>query len=270
MGVRFPLPAPPKRLYHQYVTSSNICCTSTVPNVIGCVPAVESDSRYAPMLKIYRRHVPECKHAAKGTKYNKCSCPIWVDGMHKGTRTRRSLDTFSWEEASKELLRLTTGTDAKNCSVSDAVKDYLADRERCKLAESGIKKYREVLTPLAKFCEGRSITLVRALDLATLTKFTDGLTDSSLVQGKKIERLRTFFKFCMKRGWCEDNPAKDIDKPKVDNAPVVPFTEDQQKAILSAIEKYPTRNSFGYDNRKRMLAFVLTLRYTAFRMSDVT
>jgi hypothetical protein len=47
------------------------------------------------MLKLYRRHYPACKHSSKGTSYTKCACPIWVDGMHEGKRTRYSLDTFN-------------------------------------------------------------------------------------------------------------------------------------------------------------------------------
>jgi integrase len=55
----------------------------------------------------------------------------------------------------------------------------------------------------------------------------------------------------------------------VTNRPVIPFTEDEQKAILQAINQYPTANTLGYDNRARVLAFILTLRYTALRISDV-
>jgi integrase len=204
------------------------------------------------MLKLYRRHIqPDndghggCKHAAKGRQYTKCGCPIWIDGMHEGKRPRHSLDTFNWEVASKKLLELTTGADKKNSTVSDAVKDFLADRERRDLAESGTKKYREVLNPLLKFCEGRSITLVRALDLSMLKNFVETFTDSSLVQAKKIERLRTFMKHCMEQSWCENNPATLIRKPKVVNPPVVPFTESDQKAILKAIDQYPRGTALG-------------------------
>lgn len=223
------------------------------------------------MLKLYRRHVPTCKHASKGTKAVKCSCPIWVDGQHEGKRTRYSLDTFNWEEANRKLLELTTSTEKQDSSVPAAVKDFITDCESRSLGAGTVGKYREVLNALQLFAEARSITTVRALaDFATLKKFIDTLSDSALTKGKKVERLRTFFRHCEDMGWCESNPARKIKKPKVTSAPVTPFTEAQFKAILEAVERYPTKNSFGYDNRARVRAFILVLRYTGLRISDAT
>jgi site-specific recombinase XerD len=221
------------------------------------------------MLKLYRRHLDTCKHKIKGSKYAKCPCPIWVDGMHEGKRSRYSLDTLNWEEASRTLLELTTGTDKKECSVVDAATDYLKDCQRRDLKASGIKKYRELLDQLKVFCAGRAISTVRALDLATVKTFINGWQDSNLVQGKKIERLRTIFRYYLEMGWCDGNPAVVIKKPKVTSPPVRPFTAEQVEAILAAIGEYPTKNTYGHDNRARILAFVLTLRYTGLRMSDV-
>jgi site-specific recombinase XerD len=227
------------------------------------------------MLKLYRRHIPNdedgkggCKHAAKGRKYTKCSCPIWVDGMREGKRSRYSLDSFNWEEASKRLLEITAGESKQDSTVSDAVKDFNDDCTRRGLKESGAKKYKELLNALLKFCEGRAITNVRALDVVTIKKFVDTFTESTLVQSKKIERLRTFFRHCEDMGWCESNPATKIKKPKVTNKPVQPFTAEQVAAIIKATDSYPEKNSFGHDNRARMKAFVLTLRYTGLRIGD--
>jgi integrase len=220
------------------------------------------------MLKLYRRHLDTCKHKSKGAKYTKCSCPIWVDGMHEGKRSRYSLDMFNWEEASQKLLEITAGKTAKDSSINDAVDDFLKDCER-RLHLHTFQKYRETLYALKRFCAGRSLTTVRVLDYAMLHAFVSTLTDAPSTVGKKIERLRTFIRHCHDMGWCESNPATKLKKPKVTNPPVVPFTDKQQKAILAAISKYPTANTLGYDNRARVLAFVLTLRYTALRISDV-
>jgi site-specific recombinase XerD len=188
--------------------------------------------------------------------------------MLDGKRDRRSMDTLNWGVASGKLLELTTGTDKKECSVVDAAKEFLADCERRELKESGIKKYRELLDQLKLYCAGRAITTIRALDLAAVKKFVEGWQESSLVQYKKIERSRTFFRYCLEAGWMESNPAMSIKKPKIMNKPVQPFTAEQVAAIIKATDEYPEKNSYGHDNRARMRAFVLTLRYTALRMSD--
>jgi site-specific recombinase XerD len=222
----------------------------------------------APVLKLYRRHRPACKHADKGSSYAKCSCPIWVDGMLDGKRVRYSLDLFNWEDASKRLLEISAKDEKKDSTVTEAAKSFLEDCESRQLGAAGIGKYRETLEAFKMYCAGRAITSVRAVDFPATKKFIDELDDSSLTKGKKIERLRTFFRYCEDMEWCDFNPALKIKKPKVMNKPVVPFTSHELKAIFAAIEKYPSKNSFGYDNQARMRAFLLTLRYVGLRISD--
>jgi site-specific recombinase XerD len=222
------------------------------------------------MLKLWRRHLPECPHLDKGRTWLKCACPIWVDGSLDGRRVRKSLDTLNWQRANQIVHDMESDlVVVKNSSISDAVPMFISDCEKRGLKEPTIKKYRETLNPLLRWCVSRDITTVRSLDFPTIKGYVRDLTDSTLTVGKKIERLRTFFVFCHDEGWCDSNPATKIKKPKVTNSPVIPFTAAQHKAIISAIGKYPIKNSFGYDNRKRVLAFVLVLRYTALRMSDV-
>jgi hypothetical protein len=38
--------------------------------------------------------------------------------------------------------------------------------------------------------------------------------------------------------WCSKNPAKLIKKPLVKSAPVIPFTADEFKAIIEAVNQY--------------------------------
>ncbi len=69
--------------------------------------------------------------------------------------------------------------------------------------------------------------------------------------------------------WCEKNVAARVKKPKLDEEPVIPFTQEEHAAIVAACDRYPTHNSFGHDSRLRILAFVLALRYSCLRISDV-
>lgn len=185
------------------------------------------------MLKLYRRHLTACKHAEKGTSYAKCACPIWVDGMRDGKRIRYSLNEFNWEEASKRLLEINAREERKASTIAAAIKDFHDDNERRGLKSSSTKKYKELLAALVKFCDDRAISTVRALDLPVLKKFVETFADSTLVQGKKIERLRTFMRQCEDMGWIDNNPATKIKKPKVKNEPVKPFTDDEIAATLT-------------------------------------
>ena len=224
------------------------------------------------MLKLFRRHMQNCPHQAKGRGFRKCACPLWAEGTKDGQRVRKSLDTANWEVASDKLLKLDAGVEApKDCSPSEAVKTFLDDCKARNLGKATQGKYKEALNPLGAWCEARDISTVRALfKLETLKKYVAQLPDSALTVGKKIERLRTFNKFCEELEWCSKNTAKLIKKPLVKSAPVIPFTADEFKAIVEAVNQYPTRNSFGYNNQKRLRAFIYILRYAALRISDAT
>ena len=203
------------------------------------------------MLHIKRRHLPTCKQKKLNAK---CMCPVWVDGMQDGRRIRYSLDTSNWEEASRRLLEITSGESAKkDSSIKDAVKDFISEKERQEIKST--KKYSEVLNPLTVYCDARAITTIRALDLQTIRVFLDSLGDSARTKGKKIERLRAFFRHCEELDWCDSNPALKLKKPMVTTPPVVPFTEEHKKPSLRH-HQIPHKNSFGYDNRARMRAFV--------------
>ena len=57
--------------------------------------------------------------------------------------------------------------------------------------------------------------------------------------------------------------------PRVTPKPTLPFTPAEMKRILAACDEYPERNSFSQNNRARVKAFVLLLRYSGLRIRDV-
>ncbi len=220
------------------------------------------------MLKTYRRHLASCRHKNKGRDFLRCSCPIWVDGTLNGRRIRQSLDTANLQIAAEKVLELEANNGEnkqEETSVDNAVDSFLAANKHL----SSIQTYKQVLLPFKRFCLGRSISKIRAVTLADLYAFRDTWNCSALTTGKRIEPLRTFFRFCEDHEWIDRNCATKLKKPPVKEPPVVPFTEEQWTALLEAVEQYPQKNSFGYDNRARLKAFLLTLRYSGLRISDV-
>ena len=55
---------------------------------------------------------------------------------------------------------------------------------------------------------------------------------------KKLERLRAFGRFLVDRGWWTENLALKLKRPKVKQAPTMPFTQDEMSALLAACEQY--------------------------------
>jgi len=51
---------------------------------------------------------------------------------------------------------------------------------------------------------------------------------------KQLERIRSFFRFCLERGWIERNPAAALKPPKEHVIAVKPFTADELEKIFWA------------------------------------
>jgi integrase/recombinase XerD len=218
------------------------------------------------MLKLVRRHVKNCPHKDKGRAWKKCSCPLWVDGSKDGVRVNRSLDTANWEIAAGKVLGWEASDPSTEISVAEACKKFYADCEGRKIKAA--IKYKETLDPFKEFCTGLGISRVRTISLHDVEKFRNQLDNSALTVAKKVERLRTFFRYCLDREWCDKNPAVKVKKPVVPPTKKEPFTAKQWELLLDTTYIYPTQNSFGYDNRERMRAFIYLLRYSALRISD--
>ncbi len=62
---------------------------------------------------------------------------------------------------------------------------------------------------------------------------------------KKLELIQTFFKFCYDSRWIDDNPARQLKKPKIVDRPTLPLEREEMTRILAACEAYndsPIRN----------------------------
>jgi site-specific recombinase XerD len=64
-------------------------------------------------------------------------------------------------------------------------------------------------------------------------------------QAKQLERVRSFFGFCVDRGWIEKNPTSEIKPPKELVIAVKPFTPDELEKILWAVPLFPIKGIYG-------------------------
>lgn len=227
------------------------------------------------MLHLYRRHLKSCPHRA--WTYRRCQCPILVKGTLAGEFVKKSLDMTNWDAAQKLIgdwvkagrIGQLVPTEAQ--LIETAVADFLKDAEVRGLSKVTIGKYRVLLeNRLVKWArEDEATTLLWNLNLEALTRFRATWPDAPLTKQKNQERLVAFLRWCMARGWLTSNPAEALSSVKVRQTPTLPFSQDEMSAIIDACSRYPTQNAYGYDNRARMLAFVLTLRYSGLRIRDV-
>jgi site-specific recombinase XerD len=225
------------------------------------------------VLHLFRRHYPPCTYRSR--RYRRCKCPIWVQGSLRGEWVKKSLNLTSWEAAS-DLVNAWTAAgeigvvkpDAP--TVKEAVASFFEDATARKLKDATIGKYKVLLEKqLLPWCQTRGYVRLKQLGVDELTKFRASWADGPLSMRKKQERLAAFFHFCRMREWVKSNPVLSIKLPEASQSPTLPFTRDEVKSIVEAADAYPTRNSFGHDNRARVKAFVLLLRHSGLRIRDV-
>jgi integrase/recombinase XerD len=227
------------------------------------------------MLTAYRRHRKDCTHRNEGRKYRRCRCPIWADGFVGQQEIRRSLGTRDWDEAQKTVREweaaraMPVQQDVQPITVAQANAEFIADAEARNLKDKTVYKYRLLFRQLTEFTKSQGFRFLRELDQAALRKFRASWKDQNLAAQKKLERLRSFFRFSLQNGWISVNPASEIKSPKVTTRPTLPFTRDEMMRILTAIAEWIEECQMpGKANARRLRALVLLLRYSGLRIGD--
>ncbi len=219
------------------------------------------------MVKSYRRHEKNCPHKEKGRDYRHCNCPIHVQGTLGGKKIRKSLGTRNWQQA-QMLAREMEAEDRcpssrKPTTVEDACSAFIRDAKGRGLREPTLYKYDLLFRRLKDFAVRRGVVFLRDLDLDALRQFRETWPHRNISARKKLEALRTFFRFAHESDWIPSNPASKIRPPKVTEPPVVPFTTEEVNRILEACDSYPDR-----PNAVRLHALVLLLLHSGLRIRD--
>jgi tyrosine recombinase XerC len=97
-----------------------------------------------------------------------------------------------------------------------------------------ISSYRIDLTQLSRYLEGRKIKL-GLVDNVILRGFLAELHQQHRAKtsvARKLAAIRSFFEFCLKQGWLEDNPAKVVTTPKTDKHVPAFLSEDEMEKFL--------------------------------------
>jgi integrase/recombinase XerD len=228
------------------------------------------------MLTTYRRHLQTCDHRAKGRKYRHCKCPVWADGFLAGRELRKALGTRNWQKAQdvireweaegkeKDLTQRSSDIDivfACEAYIADAVAEGLQDRT--------VYKYRLLFRHLQNYSTERGLRCLRELDLHELSTFRAMWKDGTNSSIKKLERLRAFFRFCLRRKWVAENPTMDMKSPVPDVRETLPFSAEEMTAILAAgARKIDKASPAGRANAQRLRVLLLLLRYSGLRIGD--
>lgn len=119
------------------------------------------------------------------------------------------------------------------------------------------QSYRTDLLQFARFLKDKGFTL-RTADAVLLRAYLVHLHELKHMKSsisRKLAALRSFFQFCLGKGWVEDNPAKVVASPKQDR-PVPSFlSEEEMEAFLDLPE---TAKALGLRDKAILELFYAT------------
>jgi hypothetical protein len=252
-------------------------------------------------LNAYRRHRRECpaRHPEESRSgefeerkkgWKRCDCPIFVSGTLGGKFKRQNTGNSDWVEArafmtQRESIQAWEGS-TKGClptpelqdtriTIVDATDAYIASCANRGVAIPTLKKYKTFVKQLRAYSDSRGYVILDQLKVADMDCFYASWKDAKRAKAKKLDRLKSFIKFCLKRDWLTKNIADDLRAPEGSSVPAnkMPFTDEEVTRILTACDVLgaPTPRGPGYRpwSGEDAKDFILLSVYTGLRISDV-
>lgn len=128
-----------------------------------------------------------------------------------------------------------------------------------RLSPATYRKYKYLSDSLKVYVHELGLESINQLDNERLRDFRHTWKDANRSAQKKMERLKAIIRFCLDSGWLEKDPTRGIKIGKAPDNPTLPFTAEEMDKILDAASSDPW-----------LYAFILVLRYTGLRISDVS
>ena len=131
---------------------------------------------------------------------------------------------------------------SKPITIGRAAEDFSIDANARRLNEATVYKYKLLFKQLHNFAQKTGMRYLKELELTTLDKFRAEWKDGPRSSVKKLERLRSFLRFCERRKWIQDNPAIYLKAPKVQNNPTLPLTQTELISLQAWFEEQIARS----------------------------
>lgn len=191
------------------------------------------------MLTLYRRHLKTgfgpkkdqpCPHT-EDRFYRRCSCPVWIEGVHNDRYRRESLKVDSWaraEEMKQDILN--PKTEDSSITFKEASDLYIAELEARRWKPVTIRKMKLIV----KAIEETGPKFLKDIDAKFLIKLRSSWNEHApITQQKETERLRSMFKWFVDTDLIEKSPAKGLRVSGVFDTAVEPFSPDEQAKIIA-------------------------------------
>jgi hypothetical protein len=134
----------------------------------------------------------------------------------------------------------------------EAAEAYAAHCENRGIQAATLSKYRTFIKQLLAYGESRGYVLVEQLMVSDMDGFYASWKDGKRARAKKLERLKSFVRFCLKREWLNKDITEDLQAPEGSSIPEnkAPFTDEEMACIYAACDALgePISPGPGYRN----------------------
>jgi integrase len=250
-------------------------------------------------ITLYRRHRRDCvaghpedsrssqlEENRKGWK--RCECGIHASGTLKGKFKRQQTGTHLWDEAktiSDAWLTANSWTaprpvpvaipeKPKSPTIVEATDAFVMQRKQRGLAKATEGKYATFVKQLRTYIDSKGYVFMSQLTIPDMDAFYASWKDNKRAKARKLNKLKTFVKFCMRRKWITEDIAIDLEPPEGSSiaANKSPFTDEEINRILAACDQIGDPIPPGPGNRnwtgEDVKDFILLMLYTGLRISD--
>jgi len=152
------------------------------------------------------------------------------------------------------------------------MQSFLEDAEARHLKPGSIRRLRTIFNgQLLPFAESRGLVYLSQIPVDELRQFRATFRNSANTSHKKLESLRSFFRFCCDSKLIAENPGNLVKAPKITQRLTMPFSELEMKKIIEGCDQYP--NCHGnydpeYGPKLKTFAVVETFRFENWRRFD--
>lgn len=185
---------------------------------------------------------------------------------HENRYVREPLHVRDWNKAVDIMRYRQAGLDspekaqAMQFTTIETWRDKFLENVRSEnRSRETIRKYVTLFKQLLAFAADKGLKSPSDFDFGLVEAFRNSWKDAALAKSKKQERLRSVFKYALAHEWIKRNPAASLGSIKVKESQKLPFNDAELKRILDCAKSEPTT-----------YVFILTLRYTGLRISDVS
>ena len=262
-------------------------------------------------LQLYRRHSKACKakrpeDSTTGKfeegrrRWKKCSCQIFASGTLGGKFKRQCTENWEWDKAervadgwqgagswpngSKQRADVVepsaktpevTASQSGRGAVHEVVVAYLSSCQSREIKGSTLAKYKTLTNQLEAYCKVKGYTYIDLLQVKDMDDFYAAWKDAKKGKSKKLERLKGFVRFCLKRKWLTENIAEELKAPPKASElnPKSPFEDKELERIYEACDKILPQLNPGPGYRtwdgQDAKDFINLSIYTGLRISDI-